>query len=95
MSLQPNELEALAHMARLAVHEPDVPHYTRSLTEVLAWVDQIHAVDTDGVQPMANPLDAAQRLRDDVVTETDQRDYFQAIAPAVEAGLYLVPKVIE
>jgi len=61
----------------------------------LDFVAQMSAVDTAGVSPMAHPMDAAQRLRPDTVTETDQRERFQSIAPQVEAGLYLVPKVIE
>ena len=72
-----------------------IPGYARNLSDILALVEQLNAVDTAGVEPMAHPLDATQRLRPDEVTETDEREAFQAIAPQTEAGLYLVPKVIE
>jgi len=95
MSLGPAEVGKIAHLARLAIREQDVPAYARNLSAILELVEQMNAVDTSGVAPLANPLDMAQRLRADEVTETDQRAHFQAIAPRVEAGLYLVPKVIE
>lgn len=95
MALERKDVENIAHLARLAISEADIPEYAHNLSNILALVEQMSAVDTTGVDPMAHPLDAVQRLREDAVTETDQRDHFQAIAPAVEAGLYLVPKVIE
>lgn len=95
MTLERKDVENIAHLARLAISEADIPEYARNLSNILALVEQMGAVDTSGVEPMAHPLEAAQRLREDTVTETDQRERFQAIAPAVEAGLYLVPKVIE
>ena len=95
MILERKDVESIAHLARLAISEADIPEYARNLSDILALVEQMGAVDTTGVPPMAHPLDAIQRLREDEVTEHDQRDRFQAIAPAVEAGLYLVPKVIE
>jgi len=95
VALERNDVENIAHLARLAISEADIPEYARNLSNILALVEQMSTVDTSGVHPMAHPLDAVQRLREDEVTETDQRDHFQAIAPAVEAGLYLVPKVIE
>ena len=95
MSVGPAEVGKIAHLARLAIREQDVPAYARNLSAILELVEQMDAVDTSGVAPLANPLDMAQRLRADEVTETDQRAHFQAIAPRVEAGLYLVPKVIE
>ncbi len=95
MALEPSEVEKIAHLARLAIDPDDVPEYARNLSDILAFVEQLNSVDTSDVVPMAHPLDARQRLRPDVVTETDQREHFQAHAPAVEAGLYLVPKVIE
>jgi len=95
MSLDKAEVENIAHLARLAVSEEDIPEYARNLSNILELVEQMSAVDTSDVEPMAHPLDMAQRLRPDEVTETDQRDRFQENAPAVEAGLYLVPKVIE
>ena len=95
MSLSRDDVERIAHLARIRIDEADVPGYVRNLSDILEFVAQMNAVDTANVTPMAHPLEASQRLRDDAVTETDQREAFQAIAPRVEAGLYLVPKVIE
>ncbi len=95
MSLDRADIEKIAHLARLAVSEEDIPRYARELSNILDLVEQMSNVDTAGVAPMAHPMEAAQRLRTDEVTELDQRERFQANAPQVEAGLYLVPKVIE
>lgn len=95
MSLDRTDVEKIAHLARLAISEDDVPVYAENLSRILSFVEQMNAVDTTGVEPMAHPLDVTQRLRADAVTEDEQRERFQAIAPQVEAGLYLVPKVIE
>lgn len=95
MSLDKSDVEKIAHLARLAINEEDVPAYAASLSSILELVEQMSAVNTDDVVPMAHPLDAVQRLREDSVSESDQRDHFQSIAPSVEDGLYLVPKVIE
>ncbi|HHM05289.1 MAG TPA: Asp-tRNA(Asn)/Glu-tRNA(Gln) amidotransferase subunit GatC [Gammaproteobacteria bacterium] len=95
MNLERKDVEKIAHLARLAVADEDVPRYARELSSILDLVAQMNAVDTAGVTPMAHPLDVSQRLRSDEVTETDQRERFQVLAPAAEAGLYLVPKVIE
>ena len=95
MSLQPEDVAKIAHLARLALRDEDVPRYAGDLSNILDLVEQMNAVDTSGVEPMAHPLDAVPRLRPDEVTESDQRDHFQSIAPQTEAGLYLVPKVIE
>lgn len=95
MSLDAKEVEKIAHLARLAISAGDVPEYARNLSRILDLVEQMNAVNTDNVAPMAHPLELSQQLRPDQVTETDQRDAFQAIAPQVENGLYLVPKVIE
>lgn len=95
MSLTRSDVEKIAHLARLAIDEADVPGYTRDLSRILELVEQMNSVDTAGVEPLAHPLEAIQRLREDAVTETDAREAFQVIAPAVEDGLYLVPKVIE
>ncbi len=95
MSLSRSDVEGIAHLARLAIDEADIPVYAGHLSDILEFVARMNEVDTEGVSPMAHPLDASQRLRPDEVTEHDQREHFQAIAPAVEAGLYLVPKVIE
>ena len=95
MSLDAAEVAKIAHLARLAIDEKDVKEYTRNLSNILELVEQMSAVDTDGVEPMAHPLELPQRFRDDVVTETDQRERYQQYAPKVERGLFLVPKVIE
>lgn len=95
MALERNDIERIAHLARLQIAEHDIPRYAANLSDILAMVAQMDAVDTSQVAPMAHPLDAAQRLRADEIHEENQRDVFQALAPAVEAGLYLVPQVIE
>lgn len=95
MALDSTEVAKIAHLARLGIEEADIPRYARNLTDILDFVEQLNAVDTGGVPPLAHPLDTTQRLRPDEVTESDRREAFQAIAPSVEAGLYLVPKVIE
>lgn len=88
-------MDHIAHLARLAVSEEEAADYVAKLSRILGMVDQLKQVDTAGVVPMAHPLDMAQRLRPDAVTEPDRRAAFQAVAPQVEDGLYLVPKVIE
>ena len=95
MSLGPAEVEKITYLARLAISPADIPLYARNLSAILELVAQMNAVDTTGVEPLAHPLEMAQRLRPDEVSESDRRERFQAIAPSVEAGLYLVPKVIE
>lgn len=95
MSLDRSDVEKIAHLARLELAEADVPDLAKNLSNILDLVEQMDAIDTDNVTPMAHPLDAVQRLREDEVTETNQREHFQKIAPATENGLYLVPKVIE
>lgn len=95
MSLDADEVKKIAYLARLKIEEADIPGYVSSLSDILDLVAQMNAVDTAGMTPMSHPLDAVQRLREDVVTEGNQRELFQAIAPKTEDGLYLVPKVIE
>ena len=95
MSLPRDQVLVIAHLARLQVDDEDVERYGRELAGILELVDQLNAVDVAGVSPMAHPLDMTQRLRDDVVTETNQRDALMAAAPAAADGLFLVPKVIE
>lgn len=95
MSLSRDDVKKIAHLARLAISEEDIPDYASDLSNILGLVDQMEAVDTDAVSPMAHPLDMAQRLRPDVVTEVDQREKFQQNSPSVENGLFLVPKVLE
>lgn len=95
MSLTSEQVNKIAHLARLGIDAGDVDAYARDLSGILDLVAQLDAQQTDQVLPMAHPLDQAQRLRPDVVTEENQRELFQALAPQVEEGLYLVPKVIE
>ena len=95
MSLSPDDVRRLARLARIAV-EPEESHAVlERLNGVLALVDQMRQVDTQGIEPMAHAVDVTQRLRPDEVREKDQREPYQSVAPAVEEGLYLVPKVIE
>ena len=95
MSLDTDDIKAIAKLARLKIDEADVSSYATHLSNILDLVEQMNSVDTEGVVPMSHPLDVVQRLREDEVTETDQRDEFQKVAPATQDGLYLVPKVIE
>ncbi len=95
MILPKEEVEKIADLARIALTEPEINTYTQQLSDILSFVEQMNTVDTTGIVPMAHPLDAVARLREDVVSEVDQREHFQAMAPQVENGLYLVPKVIE
>lgn len=95
MALERSEVEKIAHLARLGLNEDDLPRTTETLNNILGLIDRMQAVDTTGIEPLAHPLETHQRLRADAVTERNQRDAYQAIAPAVEDGLYLVPRVIE
>lgn len=95
MSLNSDEVRKVAYLARLQLEPDRVEEYASELSGILDLVDKLDAADTDAVEPMAHPLDLAARLREDRVTEPDQREAFQAIAPATEDGLYLVPRVIE
>ncbi|QJP11399.1 Asp-tRNA(Asn)/Glu-tRNA(Gln) amidotransferase subunit GatC [Pseudomonas multiresinivorans] len=95
MALERSDVEKIAHLARLGLEKADISRTTDTLNNILGLIDAMQAVDTDGVEPLAHPLEATQRLRADAVTEENRREAYQAIAPAVEDGLYLVPKVIE
>ena len=95
MSLSVEDVAKIAHLARLAVEPQQFEALGRELSNILDLVAQMDSVDTDSVTPMAHPLEMAQRLREDVVSEDDRRDSYQSNAPAVENGLFLVPKVIE
>jgi aspartyl-tRNA(Asn)/glutamyl-tRNA(Gln) amidotransferase subunit C len=95
MALERCDVEKIAHLARIGLNEADIPSTTATLNNILGLIDQMQAVDTRGIEPLAHPLETSQRLRADQVTETNHRDAYQAIAPAVENGLYLVPQVIE
>ena len=95
MSLTADQVRQVAHLARLELKNEQVEKYARELSNILEMVDQLSASDTGSALPMAHPLDMVQRLRPDVVTETDRRETFQAHAPKTQHGLYIVPKVIE
>lgn len=95
MSISSDEVRKVAHLARIEVSADQLTTYAAELSTILELVAQLNGADTTQVSPLAHPIDASQRLRSDVVAETDQRHRFQAIAPAVQDGLYLVPKVIE
>lgn len=90
-----DDIMSLANLARININEDIVEDVTNNINNILTLVDQLQQADTDGVEPMSHPLDAVQRLRADTVTEENQRDALQAIAPATENGLFLVPKVID
>ncbi|CAH9019428.1 Asp-tRNA(Asn)/Glu-tRNA(Gln) amidotransferase subunit GatC [Candidatus Nitrosacidococcus sp. I8] len=95
MTLKPSDVERIAYLARLDINTKDIPAYTENLSHILEFVAQMDQVDVSGITPISHPLGAHQRLRSDEVTETDKREVFQINAPSVEAGVYLVPKVIE
>ena len=95
MSLGPDTVLEIAHLARLHLSRDDVERYAGELSTIVAFIEQMNTVNTSGVVPLAHPLDMTQPLRADVITEQDRREEFQANAPAVRDGLYLVPKVIE
>lgn len=95
MSLTVEEIRRIAHLARIAVTEHEAQDIGHKLTGIFKLIEEMQAVDTAGVEPMAHAQDVVLRLRDDRITESDQRELFQSIAPQVDAGLYLVPKVIE
>ncbi|MED5311192.1 MAG: Asp-tRNA(Asn)/Glu-tRNA(Gln) amidotransferase subunit GatC [Pseudomonadota bacterium] len=88
-------LEKIAHLARLYISDSEIDEVTGRIRDILALIDQMQSVDTDHVVPLAHPLDLTQRLREDDVTEFNRRGELQLLAPKVEQGLYLVPKVIE
>lgn len=96
MSLTRNDVENIAHLARLAISEQQLPVYVDSLSKIFSFVEQLNAADITSVEPMAHPLaDQVQRLRPDEVLDADQHAKYQRNASRVEADLYLVPKVIE
>jgi len=95
MSLSLDDVSRIARLARIEISPTEAAQTQNQLNGILAFVEQLQAVNTDGIEPMAHAADVLQRLRPDVVTEADRREAFQAIAPETEAGLYLVPKVIE
>lgn len=95
MSLSTEDVEKIARLARLAMTGPEIETARAQLSGIFDLIAEMQAVDTEGIEPMSHAQDVSQRLREDKVTETNQREAFQAVAPQIEAGLYLVPKVIE
>ena len=96
MALTREQIENIAHLARLKLQPAEVPVYQQSLSAILDFVGELDRADTKNVEPMAHPLPGlSQRLRPDAITETDRHELYQENAPQVAAGLYLVPKVIE
>lgn len=95
MALTLDDVKRIAHLARIEVGENEAEGYLAQLSSILGLVEEMQAVNTDGIEPMAHAQDVVLRLREDGVSEIDRRAAYQAVAPQVEAGLYLVPKVIE
>ena len=85
----------IAELVQLKVDDAEIQQLTEGMQNILALADQMQAIDTEGVEPVSNPLDASQKLRPDAITEKNQRELFQSLAPASESGLYLVPRVVE
>jgi len=85
----------IAELTQLKVNDDDIQKLSEGMQNILILADQMQAINTEGVEPVSNPLDASQRLRTDAVTEKNQRELFQSLAPATESGLYLVPRVVE
>jgi len=95
MKLSRHEVESIAHLARLEISADEIPVYVDNLSRIIDFVQHLDEAATDGVTPMAHPLNMTQPLRPDVVSETDRRELYQQNAAAVESGLYLVPRVLE
>jgi len=95
MSIERQKIEKLATLSRIAIGEDTITEVSERLSSVLELVDQLQAVNTEGVEAMSHPMKATQRLREDEISEINQREAFQAVAPDTEDGLFLVPKVIE
>ncbi|KQT41293.1 MULTISPECIES: Asp-tRNA(Asn)/Glu-tRNA(Gln) amidotransferase subunit GatC [unclassified Methylophilus] len=95
MALNLEDIKRIAHLARIEVSDTEAQETLNKLSGILGLIEQMQAVDTAGIAPMSHSQDVTQRLREDVVTQTNQRELFQSIAPATQDGLYLVPKVIE
>ena len=95
MSLTIEEITQIAYLARLGIDEKNIESYASDLSNMLDLMTQMGEVNTDSVKPMAHPMDQMQRLREDNVAESNQREHFQSIAPQVESDLYLVPKVLD
>ena len=95
MSLNPDQVERIARLARIELSPAEAAQTLDRLNAIFGLIKELQAVDTSGIEPMAHAVAGAQRLREDLVTENDRRAAYQAVAPEVKDGLYLVPKVIE
>ena len=95
MAFDKSEVEKIAHLARLHISDLEADEVTARIGDILHLIDQMQSVDTDAVEPLAHPLDVVQRLRRDEITEKNQREELQTLAPSSQDGLYLVPKVLE
>ncbi len=95
MPLSLDEVKRIAHLARLEISEAEAEQTQGQLNDIFGLIESMQAVGTEGIEPMAHAQDLVLRLREDAVTESDRHALFQSVAPQVEAGLYLVPKVIE
>ena len=94
MDVTEEVVKNIAELVQLKVDDAEI-QLTEGMQNILALADQMQAINTEGVEPVSNPLDASQKLRPDAVTEQNQRELFQSLAPASESGLYLVPRVVE
>jgi len=95
MALSPEEVKKIAFLARLSIQEENIEQYSQDLSGILDLVEQMNAANVDDIEPMAHPQDAMQRLRDDTVTEVNQREKLMSNAPSQQDGLFLVPKVLD
>ncbi len=95
MAITRKDIEHIAHLARLEVSDAEVPAYADKLDKIIGFIDTLEQAETAGLQPMAHPLQMSQRLREDAVTATDQRDHYQQNAAETTDGLYIVPRVVE
>ncbi len=93
--LNAQTVSTIAHLARLSLNDTQSAEYAQSLNKILGMMDSLKEINTDGIEPLKSPFDTPQPLRHDVVSEQNHREEYQAVAPAVEQGLYLVPRVIE
>ena len=95
MKIKPEQINKIAYLARLKIDKSEAASYANTLSEIFELVEQMNAIDTDGVEPLLHPIEVIQRLREDMVTEKNERKSFLKIAPETKDGLYIVPKVIE
>lgn len=95
MSVTKEEIKKIAHLSRIGVNYAQIERLDHDLNHILEMISKMDSVDTTSIEPLAHPMDTTQPQREDVVSETNQRELFQRIAPQVHSGLYIVPKVIE